>query len=199
MPRTGDRIENARTGQRMTFLVTAGDSGGELVRIDSYNPAGPFEPVHIHPEQDSSAEVLSGSLLFVIRGEEVRLGPGSRVEIPRGAPHTFRNEGPEEAHAIQEFRPALRIAEFFETLFTLAQRGELSADGMPSPLQSALSVPAFGREIRLASPPWILQRLGLAPLAPLARFRGLQPSYRWTPAGPPEADPAPQGTRPGAQ
>jgi mannose-6-phosphate isomerase-like protein (cupin superfamily) len=183
MPRTGDRIENARTGQRMTFLITAEDSGGELVRIDSYNPPSPFEPVHIHPEQVSSVEVLSGSLLFVVRGREVRLGPGSRLEIPRGAPHTFRNEGPEEAHSIQEFRPALRIAEFFETLFMLAQRGELTAGGMPSALQCALSVPAFGREIRLASPPWLVQRLGLAPLAPLARLRGLRPAYPWSPPG----------------
>jgi quercetin dioxygenase-like cupin family protein len=184
MPRAGDRIENARTGQRMTFLITAEDSGGELLRIDSYNPPGPFEPVHVHPEQASSAEVLSGSLVFMIRGREERLVPGSRVDIPRGAPHTFRNEGPEEAHSIQEFRPALRIAEFFETLFMLAQRGELSAEGMPSPLQAALSVPEFGREIRLASPPWPIQRLGLAPLAPVARLRGLRPAYRWSPPGP---------------
>lgn len=183
MPRTGDRIENVRTGQRMTFLITAEDSGGELVRIDSYNPPGPFEPVHVHPRQDSSIEVLSGSLLVVVRGREVQLGPGARLEIPRGAPHTFRNEGSEEAHSIQEFRPALRIAEFFETLFMLAQRGELSASGMPSPLQCALSVPAFGREIRLASPPWLVQRLGLAPLVPLARLRGLRPAYPWSPPG----------------
>ena len=122
--------------------------------------------MHVHPEQDSSAEVLSGSLLFVVSGRQVRVPAGSRVDIPRNTPHTFRNESPEEVYAIQEFRPALRIAEFFETLFALAQRGELSPHGMPSPLPAALSVPAFRREIRLASPPWLVQRLRLAPLAP---------------------------------
>jgi hypothetical protein len=30
MLRAGDQIDNARTGQRKTFLVTAEDSGGEL-------------------------------------------------------------------------------------------------------------------------------------------------------------------------
>jgi quercetin dioxygenase-like cupin family protein len=184
MLRAGDQIENARSGQRKTFLVTAEDSGGELLRMEEHNPPGPFEPVHIHPEQVSTAEVLSGSLLFVVGGREIRLGPGSRLEIPPGTPHTFRNEGPQEAHWIGEFRPALRIAEFFETLFTLARRGELNAGGMPSPLQLALSVPAFGREIRLASPPWLVQRLALAPLAPLARLRGLQPAYGWSPPEP---------------
>ena len=181
MPRTGDQIENVRTGQRMTFQVTAGDSDGALVRFDSYNPPGPFEPVHVHPEQESSAQVLSGALVFVVGGKEIRLGPGDSTVIPAGTPHTFRNEGPEEAHSIAEFRPALRIAECFETLFALAQRGELNPRGMPSLLQLALSGPEFGREMQLPSPPWFIQRLALAPLAPLARLRGLRPTYRWEP------------------
>jgi mannose-6-phosphate isomerase-like protein (cupin superfamily) len=181
MLRTGDCIENVRTGQRITVLTTAEDSAGELFRMDSSNPPGLFEPVHVHPEQESSTEVLSGSLLFVVRGREVRLGPGSSVVIRPGTPHTFRNEGPEDAHWIGEFRPALRIAEFFETLFELARRGDLNDRGLPSMLQLSLSVPAMGREIRLASPPWPVQRLALAPFAPLARLRGLRPTYPWGP------------------
>jgi mannose-6-phosphate isomerase-like protein (cupin superfamily) len=183
MPRTGDHIENVRTGQRMTFQITAEDSGGTLVRLESYSPSGPFEPVHLHPEQESSTEVLSGSLRFVVGGREIKLGPGDRTVIPAGTPHTFRNEGPEGAHSIAEFRPALRIAECFETLFALAQRGELDARGMPSPLQLALSGPEFGREMRLPSPPWLIQRLALAPLAPFARLRGLRPAYSYDPMG----------------
>jgi mannose-6-phosphate isomerase-like protein (cupin superfamily) len=182
MSRTGETIENARTGQRMTFEITAADSDGALVRIDSHNPPGPFEPVHVHPEQESRAEVVSGFLLFVVGGREIRLGPGDQTLIPAGTPHTFRNEGPEAAHSIQEFRPALKIAECFETLFALAARGELDAHGMPSPLQLALTVPEFGREMRLPSPPWLIQRLALAPLAPLARLRGLRATYRCEPS-----------------
>lgn len=193
MPRTGDHIENVRTGQRMTFQITAEDSDGALVRFDSFNPPGPFEPVHLHPEQESSTEVLSGSLLFVVGGREIRLGPGDRTVIPAGTPHTFRNEGPEEAHSIAEFRPALRIAECFETLFALAQRGELDARGMPSPLQLALSGPEFGREMRLPSPPWLIQRLALAPLAPFARLRGLRPTYSCEPIGKGAATTSPPG------
>lgn len=186
MPRVGEQIENVRTGQRMKFLVTAQESEGQLLRIDTHNPPGPFEPVHIHPEQLSTAEVLSGSLVFLVDGREVRLGPGSRLEIRAGTGHTFRNEGPDEAHWIGEFKPALRTAEFFETLFMLAQRGELNGQGIPSALQLALSVPEFAREIRLVSPPWLVQRLMLAPLGPLARLRGLRPAYDWVGTGMPE-------------
>jgi hypothetical protein len=33
----GDEIVNPRTGQRMVFLKTGTETGGELLRIDSYN------------------------------------------------------------------------------------------------------------------------------------------------------------------
>lgn len=42
-----------------------------------------------------------------------------------------------------------------------------------------LSIPAFGREIRVASASWPVQRLALAPLASLARLRGVRPTYSW--------------------
>ena len=189
MLRAGDQIQNARTGQRKKFLVTPEDSGGELLRLEEHSPPGPFEPVHVHPEQVSTAEVLSGSLLFIVKGREVRVNAGERHEIPANTPHTFRNDGKDVVEWIGEFRPALRSAEFFETYFVLSQRGKLDEGGMPSLLQIALSVPFFAREIRLTSPPWAIQRLAFALLAPLARLRGLQPTYAWSslPAIVPEA------------
>jgi quercetin dioxygenase-like cupin family protein len=178
--RAGDQIENARTGQRMKFVVTGEDSSGELLRMELGSPPGPFEPVHVHPEQVSTAEVLSGSLLFMVKGHEVRVNAGERLEIPANMPHTFRNDGKDVVDWIGEFRPALRTAEFFETFFVLSQRGELDEGGMPSLLQIAVSALVFAREIRLASPPWAIQRLALGPLAPLGRLSGLQPTYAWS-------------------
>jgi hypothetical protein len=160
-----------------------------LLRQEEHSPPGPFEPVHVHPEQLSTAEVLSGSLLFVVKGRESRVNAGERIEIPPNTPHTFRNDGQDEVNWIGEFRPALRIAEFFETLFVLSQRGELDEHGMPSILQIALLVPVFAREIRLVPPPGAVQRLVFALLAPIARLKGLQPTYAWSslPAIVPEA------------
>ena len=70
------------------------------------------------------------------------------------------------------FRPALAIAAFFETLFTLGQRGELTAGGAPSLLQTAVMVPEFGNVIRLTTPPWPVVRALCTVLRPLARRRG---------------------------
>ena len=83
----------------------------ELLRIDSVNPpTAEREPVHAHPKQESGAEVLSGSLVFEVAGEQRRLGAGETISVPANTPHRFWNDGSEDARSIQFFRPALDIA-----------------------------------------------------------------------------------------
>ena len=154
----------------MTFLELRDD----LARIESLNPAGgeAREPVHVHPVQESGAEVLSGTLVFELDGRRHEVGPGESITIPPGTPHRFWNEGDEDAESVQWFRPALDIAAFFETLFVLAQRDALTADGMPTTMQLAVMVPEFGQEIRPVRPPWPVLRAVTGLLAPIARRRG---------------------------
>lgn len=164
---------NPRTGQRMRLLLTGADTGGELLRIETTNPPTDVgEPMHLHPRQETSAEVRAGTLRFVVDGQEHRLGPGDAITIPAGVPHRFVNDGDEDAVAVQEARPALRLAEFFEMYFGLAERGLLDEKGMPSLLRVAVFAPTFADEIRMVSPPWPVQRVAFALLGPIARMRG---------------------------
>lgn len=175
-PTAPPEIHNPRTGQTMRFLVTGGESGGALLRIETVNPpTGVEEPLHVHPRQESRAEVRSGSLRFTVDGETRTVGPGESITIAPGVPHCFASDGPGDAVAVQEFRPALRTQEFFEHWFDLAARGELDEEGGPPLLRAAVSAPAFGEEIRLARPPWPVQRALFAVLAPVARRRGYAP------------------------
>lgn len=145
----------------------------ELLRIDTVNPpSAEREPVHVHPRQESGAEVVSGSLVFEVAGEHRQLGAGDTIRVPANTPHRFWNDGSEDARSIQFFRPALEIAAFFQTLFTLAQQDKLDERGMPRPLQLAVMVPEFAEEIRPVSPPWPLLRVLTAVLDPIARLRG---------------------------
>jgi quercetin dioxygenase-like cupin family protein len=169
MAHLNQQITNSRTGQRMTFVELQHDS----LRIDSVNPpTDEREPLHVHPKQQSGAELLSGSLVFEVNGVERKLAPGDSISIPPDTPHRFWNDGHEDAHFIGFFRPALAIAEFFETLFALANAGMLDANGMPRPLQLAVMVPRFGDEIRTVKPPWRVLRAMAMVLRPLARVRG---------------------------
>jgi len=170
---TGQAINNRRTGQSMRFLQTAADTSGALLQIETVNlPTGIPEPTHIHPHQESRAHVTAGSLLFVVDGIRRRLVAGEEITIPAGVPHHFLNDGYNDAVSIQEFRPALRTAEFFQALFDLAARGELDDRGMPSLLRLAILAPEFADEIRVVKPPWPVQRAAFALLAPIARMRG---------------------------
>jgi quercetin dioxygenase-like cupin family protein len=167
----GQEIVNPRTGQRMRFAQL---SEGEL-RIDTVNPpTAQREPVHVHPEQESGAQVSSGALVFEVDGNARRVEAGASITIPADAPHRFWNEGDEDAVAVQWFRPALDTAAFFETLFALAGADLLDEGGTPKLLQLAVMVPEFSSEIRPVSPPWPVLKVLTAVLGPVARRRGYQ-------------------------
>jgi quercetin dioxygenase-like cupin family protein len=165
----GQQISNPRTGQLMTLLST---DSAEL-RLDTINPpTGVREPIHVHPRQESGAELLSGTLMFELAGERREISAGEKITIAANTPHRFWNEGPGDARAVQFFRPALDTAAFFETLFALAQTGQLARDGMPKPLALIAMVPEFGEEIRPVNPPWPVLKTLARVLAPVARARG---------------------------
>jgi quercetin dioxygenase-like cupin family protein len=169
MPREDQEIVNPRTGQRMRFVQMRDDE----LRIESVNPAtDEREPEHLHPRQESGADVRSGSLVFEVHGTPRRVGPGESIRIPANTPHRFWNESEEPAQSVQVFRPALGIAAFFETYFELARRGQLNEGGDIPLLQVAVMVPVFRDEIHLTRPPWPIVRAISALLGPIARRRG---------------------------
>jgi mannose-6-phosphate isomerase-like protein (cupin superfamily) len=174
-----DKIFNARTGQVMTFRKTGKETEGKLLEIESINPKSDVrEPVHIHPKQESSCEVLSGRLHFWVDGKERIVGPGERIDIPVGVPHCFWNEGPVEAHSVQRFSPALSIAEFFDTFFALSRDGKLNKKGIPNFLHASIIALAHKDDIRLTQPPWPIQYLTYLLLAPIGKLLGYKADYK---------------------
>ena len=118
MARAGQTIENAVTGERITFVTTAADSDGELVAMDAVWPRPGRRAIeHVHPEAEERWEVTAGRAGFRIGGEELEAGPGEVVVAPAGTPHEAWNAGTGEARVRIELRPALRWEEFAERLF----------------------------------------------------------------------------------
>lgn len=175
MVTAGTQIVNPRTGQRTVFLRTAGDTGGTLLQMESFHPAhNAAEPEHIHPFQESRCQVLSGKLRFRINGLEQTVKPGETVIIPPGVPHYFSNDGDMETQAIQEFRPALNIEDFFVAYFALARDGKLNQAGLPkSMLQLAVLLKEYDRVIRATNPPRFLQQFLMETLGPIGRLVGI--------------------------
>ena len=66
------------------------------------------------PEVPRRGGVRGRELVFEVdRITRTETAPGT-VTIPAGERHGFWNAGHEEAHYVQEFRPALKIRAFFE-------------------------------------------------------------------------------------
>jgi mannose-6-phosphate isomerase-like protein (cupin superfamily) len=183
MAYAGQTIENPISGERITFRRTAADTNGELLAFDlELSPNGHVPGMHVHPGQEERFEVVSGRMRFRKGLKTVIAEPGDVVVVPAGTAHKFANAGDEAARVRVEVRPALRMEELLETAVELAVEGRTTRKGLPKPLDLALFVRTFEREVRGAFPPAWVQRATLAPLAWLARKRGHGARYAPRPA-----------------
>lgn len=178
MIRRGDTIENPVTGERVTFLKTSAETGGEYVMIETTVVSGGFVVAeHVHPYQSERFEILSGKVEFKLDGETLVARANDVVMVEPGAAHRFRNIGEEEARFLTEVRPALSFETFLETMFGLASDGKTNAKGMPNPFRLAVIMNEHFDLVRLPFPPAWMQRTGLVLASPLGRFLGYEPTY----------------------
>ena len=183
MAYAGQVIENPVSGERITFRETTADTDGELLAIDlAVSPDGHVPGMHVHPIQEERFEVTEGTMRFKMGRKKVIAKPGDIVVVPPGVRHKFANAGDEEARARVEIRPALRMEQLFETAVALAKEGRTTRTGLPKPLDLALFVREYEREVQGAFPPVWIQRLALAPLAWLAKRLGYCARYAPRPA-----------------
>jgi quercetin dioxygenase-like cupin family protein len=168
-------MENPVSGEdRIVFTKTAQQTGGELFELEVFVRAGaPGTPEMVHPLQDESFKVLSGSLNFRIGGQEQLLKAGESLLIQKGTPHNWWNEGNEEAHALVEIRPALRSEELFANIYGLwSEMG-----GLPNPLQLAVLFNEHWNEGYLTKPPLLVQKVMFGALAPVGMLLGYKAHY----------------------
>ena len=175
----GLRLANPVTGMTLWILRSAGQTGGELLEMEAGYPAGSAAPpLHFHPLQEEQFVLLEGRMRAEVDNVERDLVAGDSLVVPAGALHAMWNPGPEPARVSWQVRPALRTQSFFETVFALAARGQVNADGVPGLLDLALLMPYFREEIRVTSPPPWVQRLIFGAVAPVSRLLGRCPELR---------------------
>jgi quercetin dioxygenase-like cupin family protein len=178
MIHAGDTIANPVTGERMTFLKTSRQTGGEYVLVEvAVEPNGFVAAAHMHPKQTERFEVVDGEIEFTVGGETVTAGAGEVVVVEPGTAHRFRNVGDTVARFTCEVRPALQFEQLLETMFALAADGKTNRKGMPNPLRLAVIANAHFDDVRLPFPPVWMQRAGLAAGAPVGRLLGFTPTY----------------------
>jgi mannose-6-phosphate isomerase-like protein (cupin superfamily) len=127
MERSAPSFESPTT--RTWVLTTSDESHGELYeqRVE-YAPGSPFPPMHHHPAQSELFEIERGSMIYVVDGEERRVGAGETLEVGVGVAHKARNASDSETATLRwETRPALRSQAFYATAAKLGEAGMLES------------------------------------------------------------------------
>jgi quercetin dioxygenase-like cupin family protein len=192
---SGQVLDNPISKERFIFHKTSDDTAGELLAFDLVlDPNGRVPGGHVHPVQQESFHVLEGTVKFRKGLRTVVARPGDTVVVPPGAFHHFANAGDEPALVRVQVEPALRMEHLFETVAALASEGRTLRSGMPKPLDLAVFMREFEREVRAPVAPGLVRAV-MAPLARMAVRRGLDQRYRelFAPAGR-----RPSPTHPGA-
>jgi mannose-6-phosphate isomerase-like protein (cupin superfamily) len=123
MAESGDSLVNPMTEERIVFVRTAADTGGELLEMENlWTRADHRTAPHVHPKMEETWEVLDGRVGFQIGDEELHAGPGETVVAPPGTPHWAWNESGGQAALLVTMRPALRWEEFVVRMFEAPDR-----------------------------------------------------------------------------
>jgi quercetin dioxygenase-like cupin family protein len=173
----GHVIENPLSGERITLGARRADGSvldWELVLA----PGGRVPSSHAHPRQEECFTVLAGQLRFRVGRRRVLAGPGDTVRVPPGTVHHFANPGAQPARVAVRTSPALSMRELLETAAAMATEQHAAARRLPRPLELALFMRDFEREVRAPYLPAALVGAVVRPLAWLARRRGSGARYR---------------------
>ena len=135
-------------------------------------PGGPGPGTHIHTRQNEGFEVVSGTMLVTLHGEEATLEPGDSVVVQAGEVHTFRN-GSDTSELVVRFwyEPALRLEWMLQTMGEMAMERGGAWKNVPL-LEGGHILFAMRSEYRFAGWPFWLQDVVFGLLAGLAVLTG---------------------------
>ena len=69
----------------------------DTVVLEMTLPVGSAPPLHVHDDLDDTWYILEGQMVVRCGDEQLVVGAGHWVSMPRGVPHTFRVVGEHEA------------------------------------------------------------------------------------------------------
>jgi quercetin dioxygenase-like cupin family protein len=151
-----------------TLTITS--ASPEALEVEAvYGPGGSPPPAHFHPAQDEHFEVLDGELRARVDGVEHTLGPGDKLDIPRGTKHQMWNASAAESRVRWLTSPAGRTEQWFRAVDRVVRE---AGGKQPGPLAFGTLLAEYGDVFRLAVAPEPVLRPVVAALGAAGRLRG---------------------------
>lgn len=108
--------ETIRIGPlEVRFLLTGENSGGTITVFEVVVPGGQRlnAPPHSHDHYEETIYGMEGVLTWTVDGQQIDLGPGQALCIPRGAVHRFDNNTPHDVKVLCAITPAAIGPQYF--------------------------------------------------------------------------------------
>jgi quercetin dioxygenase-like cupin family protein len=123
-----------------------------------FNP-GAYSGLHIHPEQDETFHVRSGTLDLFLNDRWQSLQSGESMVIPKGTIHGWRNSTAEVVRVLNTHDPGLRFLDYLEQMERLIRADKLTGmNGLRNGIYLSMLAAEYRREIILVRPPdWFIR------------------------------------------
>lgn len=172
-------INNPKTGQSISFLLTSSDTNGELLEMEStFRPLSKEPPPHYHPIQVEDFKILAGELTVRLNGKITTYRANESFHVSAGTIHSMWNRSGETTMVNWSVKPAMSSENLLETIFGLTNDGKTNGDGVPNLLQTVLIANKYSDVYRAAKPPYFLQQLAILVLSPFSYLLGYRPFYK---------------------
>jgi quercetin dioxygenase-like cupin family protein len=154
--KVGDVLDFGPLGMKFYIKKTAAETNGQSFEMEmELDPQRRAGIIHIHPHALETYEVLQGKFDVYVNGNWQTRSVGEKVAVEKGVPHTFRNASNETTRIYNTHQPALKIDQFFEGLYKLANSGVSKSNQMTFKTILYLSVvyASYQDEIQSVRPP----------------------------------------------
>ncbi len=167
-------IENPIIRDRVTFLKTSAETGGEYSEVlIELHPGGGNEP-HYHTSFTESFTALEGQLGVLAGSKRRLLSPGESATVPPRMVHCFFNPSSRVVKFKGEARPGHEgLEQFAQIAYGLARDGHVNKKGYPNRLSHVALLMEMG-DVRIPGPTFKLLAPVLRWIARRARERGLE-------------------------
>jgi quercetin dioxygenase-like cupin family protein len=108
-------------GLAVRFLLTGDNSNGSIAAFELMVPALQRlpAPAHSHDHYEETIYGIDGVLTWTVDGNQIDVGPGQALCIPRGAVHRFDNNESWAAKVLCVITPAAIGPEYFREAFSV--------------------------------------------------------------------------------
>jgi len=166
-------VEDPVFGIRSSFRR----EGGSLI-VDTWIDPGGGVTAHVHPEMQERFETIEGTAQFLAGRKWQEASAGEGLLVSPGTRHAFRNRSGDVAHIRCVATPPSTLEEFLTEAAAMSRAGRINRFALPTTPAAVLEIASLARRhgemVVMSSPPRLVQKLMIPPLARLAARRAKQ-------------------------